>query len=153
MKTRTKKSNFNKYISTSIEGPFETVQTNKVYYKCSFELLIPKRRITNGIDKKRRYVRPSAQTRAYVKLFFEDTHKVMFNKCEKAIINDKPLIIVAEYTSLQTQPFYVKDKEGNILKNKSGDDRIGHRISMFLMQDENFNTEFRRILRSLTFTE
>ena len=135
---------FKKYDSDSISGPMTVASTGKQYYTA---LLIEKEDDNDGY---------SGQSRAHSKTFFEDTHALQFKRAEKAYNADVPMKIIGAYCKTECPAYYVLDKEGK----KQGRDlskpvsdknpaRIGHKLTFFLMQDEDFETAQRNALKRL----
>lgn len=135
---------FKKYDSEEINGPFQVPSTGKNYFTV---LLIEKEEDNDGY---------SGQSRAHTKTFFEDTHALQYKRAEKAQAADVPMKIIGAYAKTECPPYYVLDKEGK----KQGRDlskpisasnpaRIGHKLTFFLMQDEDFETAERNALKRL----
>jgi hypothetical protein len=135
---------FKKYDSDSISGPMTVASTGKQYYTA---LLIEKEDDNDGY---------SGQSRAHTKTFFEDTHALQFKRAEKAMNADVPMKIIGAYCKTECPAYYVLDKDGK----KQGRDltkpiseknpaRIGHKLTFFLMQDEDFETAERNALKRL----
>jgi hypothetical protein len=138
------KMRYHKYDAVDVEGPFEALKTGKQYYKALFE--------ENATDNGGY----TSQSKGYTKIFFEDTHSILFRRAEKYLedpTKNPPPRIMAARESFECEAFYVKDREGKKLMNDNGEPRIGHRITVFLLPDEDPNTEFRRQLRTLEFVD
>lgn len=133
-----------KYDSDSITGPLTVASTGKQYYTV---LLIEKEDDNDGY---------SGQSKAHSKTFFEDTHALQFKRAEKAMNADVPMKIIGSYVHTTCPAYYVLDKDGK----KQGRDlskpisdknpaRIGHKLTFFLMQDEDFESAERIALKRL----
>jgi hypothetical protein len=134
---------FKKYDSEEINGPFQVPATGKNYYT----VLLIEKEDDDGY---------SGQSKAHTKTFFEDTHALQFKRAEKAQTADVPMKIIGSYVKTECPAYYVLDKEGK----KQGRDlgkpisasnpaRIGHKLTFFLMQDEDFETAERNALKRL----
>jgi hypothetical protein len=142
---------FKKYDSEDIAGPFAVPATGKQYYTVLF---IEKETDNDGY---------SGQSRAHTKTFFEDTHALQFKRAEKAQTADTQLKVIGSYVKTECPAYYVLDKEGK----KQGRDlgkpisatnpaRIGHKLTFFLLQDEDFETErnaLKRLHKQAAFVE
>jgi hypothetical protein len=129
-----------KYDAISVEGP-ETAKNNKQFYKCLFE---------ENADENGGY---ASQSRGYVKNFFEDTHSMLFKKCE-AHMNDenKKVRIIAAKDAVTVNPYYMYDRDGKeMIDTVTGKCRIGQKLSIFLLPDEDAEGEIRRRSRTLKF--
>ena len=135
---------FKKYDSDSISGPMTVASTGKQYYTA---LLIEKEADNDGY---------SGQSRAHTKTFFEDTHALQFKRAEKAMNADVPMKIIGAYCKTECPAYYVLHKDGkkqgrDLSKGISATNpaRIGHKLTFFLMQDEDFATAERNALKRL----
>ena len=135
---------FKKYDSDSISGPMTVASTGKQYYTA---LLIEKEDDNDGY---------SGQSRAHTKTFFEDTHALQFKRAEKAMNADVPMKIIGAYCKTECPAYYVLDKDGkkqgrDLSKGISATNpaRIGHKLTFFLLQDEDFETAERNALKRL----
>jgi hypothetical protein len=135
---------FKKYDSDSISGPMTVASTGKQYYTA---LLIEKEDDNDGY---------SGQSRAHTKTFFEDTHALQFKRAEKAMNADVPMKIIGTYCKTECPAYYVLDKDGkkqgrDLSKGISATNpaRIGHKLTFFLLQDEDFETAERNALKRL----
>jgi hypothetical protein len=133
-----------KYDSDSISGPLTVASTGKQYYTA---LLIEKEDDNDGY---------SGQSRAHTKTFFEDTHALQFKRAEKAMNADVPMKIIGAYVHTTCPAYYVLDKDGkrqgrDLGKpiSASNPPRIGHKLTFFLMQDEDFESAERQALKRL----
>lgn len=125
-------------VETTVTGP-ETASNGKLYYKAQFQ----ENTASNG-----GYL---AQSRAYTKTFFEDSHSLVFKACEKAVENGTPLKIMAARIFIPTEKeFYIVDREGNKLKKNNGDYRKATGVTMFLLPDENPLTLFAAACNAIT---
>jgi hypothetical protein len=125
-------------VDTTVTGP-ESASNGKQYYKAQFQ----ENTASNG-----GYL---AQSRAYTKLFFEDSHSLVFRACEKAVENGTPLKIMAARVFIPTdKDFYIVDREGNKMKKNNGDYRKATGITMFLLPDENPLTIFAAACNAIT---
>lgn len=136
------KLTYRKYDAISVEGP-TTAKNDKEFYQALFE--------ENASDNGGY---PS-QSKGYIKNFFEDTHSLLFKKCEQHIANTAtPVRIMAAKESVTVDPYYLFDKAGKELIDPStGKQAIGRKISVFLMPDEDIESEIRRRKRKLSFVE
>jgi len=142
-----KKLIYRKYDAIAVDGPLEA-KNGKQYYQGLFE---------ENAEENGGY---TSQSRGYVKNFFEDTHSLIFKRCEmhvNAEEKDKakfPVRITAAKDSVKVNPYYMFDKDGKELKNPSdGKPAIGTHLSIFLMPDENAENEIRRRSRTLKLVE
>lgn len=138
-----KELTFKKYDSDDITGPLGT-STGKQYFTV---LLIEKEADNDGY---------SGQSKAHTKTFFEDTHALQFKRAEKAQAADVPMKIIGAYVKTECPAYYVLDKDGkkqgrDLAKGISATNpaRIGHKLTFFLMQDEDFETAERNALKRL----
>jgi hypothetical protein len=133
---------YRKYDAISVEGP-ETAKNDKQFYKCLFE---------ENADDNGGY---SSQSRGYIKNFFEDTHSLIFKRCEQHMADEKkPVRIVAAKDSVAVNPYYMFDRDGKpMMDTVTGKQRIGRKISIFLLPDEDAEGEIRRRSRTLQFVE
>jgi hypothetical protein len=126
-------------IDTTIEGPL-TSSNDKQYMKAKFEV--------NTADDDGY----SGQSKAYVKVFFEDTHSLLYMKAQKALENNLPLKILAARIIMPTsRDFYILDpvtKERMIKKDKTY--RKASSITLFLIADENPITAFNQACNQIT---
>jgi hypothetical protein len=135
---------YKKYDSESITGPNEVPSTGKQYYTALF--------VENDSEDDGY----SGQSKAHTKTFFEDTHALQFKRAEKALNSDSPLKVIGTYVHTECPAYYVLDKAGK----KQGRDltkaisdknpaRIGHKLTFFLLKDEDFETARRQALKRL----
>jgi len=131
---------YRKYDAIAVEGPLDA-KNGKQFFKCLFE---------ENADDNGGY---SSQSRGYVKNFFEDTHSLLFKKCELHQDNEKlPVRIVAAKENVQVNPYYMFDAEGKAMLNPTTKEPlIGHRLSIFLLPDEDAQSEIRRRSKLLKF--
>jgi hypothetical protein len=133
---------FRKYQAISVEGPTEA-RNGKNFFKCLFE---------EDASDNGGY---SSQSRGYVKIFFDDTHSLIFAKCEKHMANEAtPVRIMAGKEKVKVAPYYMYDKDGNEMINQAtGKPAIGEKLSIFLLPDEDVEGEIRRRSRNLKFVD
>lgn len=135
---------FKKYDSDSITGPLAVPSTGKQYYTALF------------VENDKEDDGYSGQSKAHSKTFFEDSHALQFKRAEKAINSDTPLKVIGAYVHTECPAYYVLDKEGK----KQGRDlskaisdknpaRIGHKLTFFLLKDEDLATAHRQALKRL----
>lgn len=126
-------------VEATIEGPFEVPSNGKMYYKAKFEE-------NTGDDDGY-----SSQSKAYTKCFFEDSHSLIYAKCEKAQETESPLKIRAARIRMKTdKSFYILDKEGKKRKNSEGEFITASEITMFLLPDESPATVFKQQCKQIT---
>lgn len=138
--TITLKDAVKKYLSVdaTLSGPL-TASNDKAYYKAQFQV--------NTVDDDG-YI---GQSKAYTKLFFEDSHSLLFKKCEEAIANDTPLKILAGRIIVPTdREFYILDENGDRMKKLDGTFRKASSITLFLIADENPITAFNQAVNQIT---
>jgi hypothetical protein len=151
MEDVTKKLVYRKYDAVSVEGPIET-KNGKQYYQALFE---------ENADENGGY---GSQSRGYVKNFFEDTHSIYFKRCEKykemkdnnitITRENNPVKMVAAKDSVEVKPYYLFKADGEKLLNPTTKEQaIGTHLSIFLIPDENAESEIRRRTRTLHFVE
>jgi len=94
------------------------------------------------------------QSRDYKKVFFEDTHSRAYRKANEARDAGTPenLKIRAAKINAECAPYYVV-VNGEKQKRANGEFVIAKTVSLFLLPDEKFITEYDRALRSLEFVE
>jgi hypothetical protein len=133
---------YRKYQALSIEGPIEA-KNGKMFFKGLFE---------EDASDNGGY---TSQSRGYVKNFFEDTHSLIYARCEKHQANETiPVRIIAAKDSVKVRPFKMFDKDGKIMINTATNEQaIGEHLSIFLMPDENAENEIRRRSRTLQFVD
>lgn len=125
-------------VEATIEGPL-SASNDKQYFKAKFE--------ENTIDDDGY----SSQSRAYTKCFFEDSHSLIFSKCQRAVEDGTHLKIRAARISMKTpRDFYILDSEGKRQTNKNGDYRTGSAIVMFLLPDESASSQFKSQCNQIT---
>jgi hypothetical protein len=134
--------NNKKYDAISVEGPLDA-KNGKQFFKCMFE--------ENATDNGGY----SSQSRGYIKNFFDDTHSLIFKRCEQHQDNPQiPVRIIAAKASVEVKPFYMFDKNGKeMLSNVDGKQLIGRHLSIFVLPDENADGEVRRRSRTLKFVD
>jgi hypothetical protein len=144
MEPITPQIDYKKYDSDSIVGPQTVPATGKQFYTALF---VEKESDDDGY---------SGQSKAHSKTFFEDSHALQFKRAEKALNSDTPLKVIGAYVHTECPAYYVLTKEGK----KQGRDntkpisdknpaRIGHKLTFFLMKDEDFKTAERQALKRL----
>ena len=117
-------------VNATITGP-ETAKNDKQYFVASFKV---------NVKDDDGYI---GQSKLYKKVFFEDTHSLLFLAAQEAKDNNVPLKIKAGRIQWPTdKPFYILDADGERMKKKDGSYRIGKSITMFLIADENPQTIF-----------
>lgn len=131
-----------KYDAISVEGPLDA-KNGKQYYIALFE--------ENATDNGGY----SSQVKGYLKTFFEDTHSLMFKKCELHQEDKKnPVRIMAAKENVTVEPYFLFDKNGKELEDPStGKQAIGRKISVFLTPGEDIESEIRRRMKKLSFVE
>jgi hypothetical protein len=137
-----RKLTYRKYDAISVEGPVEA-KNGKQYYQALFE---------ENASENGGY---TSQSRGYTKNFFEDTHSLIFKRCEQHMTDEKvPVRMMAAKDSVEVNPYYMFDKNGKEMTDPStGKQAIGRHLSIFLMPDENAETEIRRRSRTLHFVD
>lgn len=117
-------------VDTTIEGPL-TSSNDKQYFKAKFKVM------TQDDDG---YI---GQSKLYTKVFFEDSHSLLFIAAQEALENNTPLKILAGRITIPTKrPFYILDENGERMKKKDGSFRMGKTITLFLIADENWRTQY-----------
>jgi len=144
------KSMYKTYQSIDIEGPMEGVN-GKMFFIVTFALPPRKIRIENTRNNYRQYDNVYVESKTHKKLFWEDTHNLMFKKAEECLDNGKQFKIKALRVSIQTpKKFHIVDELGQPAKKSDGSYRIASAITMFTMPDEDINGHLRKITEELT---
>lgn len=127
-------------VEETLVGP-ETASNGKQYFKAQFE-------VNAALDGG--YI---GQAKAYTKLFWEDSHSLIFKKAVKSKENGTPLKILAARIVLPTpngRKFYILDADGNRRTKANGDFITVDYITLFLMADENVQTAMNQALNAIT---
>ena len=126
-------------VETTVTGP-ETASNGKLYYIAQFQ---------ENTDDDDGY---GGQSKAYKKLFFEDTHSLLFLRAEKAVEEGIPMKIKAMRMVMQTErPYNFIDKAtGKVRLDGDGNKAEANTIVLFLIADENPLTEFNRRCNQIT---
>ena len=129
---------YKEYKAEAISETLETKDGKETYVTCSFG------EVGDVIT----------QSRDYKKVFFEDTHSRAFRKAEEAREDNtvNKLRIMAAKVNAQCDPYYVIIN-GKRQERANGDPVIAEVVSLFLLPDEKFITEYKRALRNLEFVD
>jgi hypothetical protein len=123
----------------TIEGPFTTKDGEKQYIKAKF---------LEHMEDEDGFI---GQSRSYTKVFFEDSHSVVFNKALKCLEDNTPLRIKAARITMPTdREFYILDSEGKKMLKKDKSFRKAKSITLFLLKDENPLTAFNAAVNRIT---
>jgi len=112
-------------FDATIEGPL-SASNDKQYYKAKFKAS------TKDDDG---FI---GQSKLYTKVFFEDSHSLLFAAAADALENNTPLKIRAGRVQIPCKPFYILDADGEKQKKANGEFRKGKVITLFLIADENW---------------
>jgi len=125
-------------VESTITGPHEA-SNGKQYFKALFEV---------NTSSDGGYI---GQAKAYTKLFWEDSHSLIFKKATKAQENGTPLKILASRIVLETPRFfYVLDADGNPRLKANGDKVKINYVTLFLLADENVQTAYNQAVNAIT---
>jgi hypothetical protein len=116
-------------VDTTISGPHEA-SNGKMYMKAKFKI---DTRDDDGFI---------GQSKLYTKVFFEDSHSLLYITAQEALDNNTTLKILAGRLTIPCKAHYILDAEGNRQKKANGDFRISKSIVLFLIGDENPRTMY-----------
>ena len=88
------------------------------------------------------------------KVLFEDTHSRIYKAAQEARDNGTPgqLKVRANFTHPECQPYYVVI-DGKRQTRADGELVVAEIVTLFLIKDEKFITEYKRALRRLDFVD
>ena len=126
------------YEATEIAEPLETKDGKNMYIVAAFG------EVNDVIS----------QSRDYKKVFFANTHSKPYAVAEQAKADGTPnkLKIRAAKIWAECPPYYVII-DGKRQQNKKGEDVQAKGVSLFLLPDEKFITEYDRTIRDLEFVD
>jgi hypothetical protein len=92
-------------------------------------------------------------SKAFVKVLFDTTHSLAFRKLVEAKKNGRIPRVYGSFHSMSVNPYYPKDKQGKYFLDANGKPRIAHRVTFFLLADEDVMTALRQACRNLEWVE
>ena len=117
-------------VDATISGPTEA-KNGKQFMKAQFRVVVAD---DDG------YI---GQSKLYTKVFFEDSHSLLYTEAMKALEENRNMKILAGRIQIATKKkFYIVGEDGERMKKKDGTYRMGSSITLFLIADENWQTQY-----------